>query len=292
MPTKSKSHANMADIYSSLGVFLGDDIAKAISKIAEITDFEMSDAANKPFVKFIEWINSRPAFIDAWRSDPVLERKSYLRLMSGVEAARDGYRAAVYHLERLREMEDQLYAVLAEFNFSKSIPPNGVMAIGNTRRWSFEYQAFVIDYRRALDGIAWGLSTYFKAEQSSFKQFAKVLPKYHPSAASAELASACARHMEHFAFVIGTERGRSIRDRIAHRESVQAGCINVGSFGFRIVGGGEDLGISDFNDRRRLADVLEDRLLALHACLADLLKTFQDAVAAHEASTIGSSASN
>jgi len=292
MPTKSKSNAAMADIYTSLGVFLGDDIAKAISKIAEIADFEMSDAANEPFVKFIEWINSRPAFIDAWRSDPVLERKSYLRLMSGVEAARDGYRAAVYHLERLREMEDQLYTVLADFDFSKSIPSNSVMAIGNTRQWSFEYQAFVIDYRRALDGLAWGLSTYFKAEQSSFKQFAKTLPKYHPAAVSHALASACARHMEHFAFVIGTERGRSVRDRIAHRESVQAGCINVGAFGFRIVGGGEDLGISDFNDRRRLADVLEARLLTLHACLADQLKTLQDAVAAHEAGTIGSNASN
>lgn len=282
----------MADIYTSLAVFLGDDVAKAISQIAEIADFEMSDAANEPFVKFTEWINSRPGFIDAWRSDPVLERKFYMRLMSGVEAARDGYRAAVYHLERLREMEDQLYAVLAEFDFSNSIPPNSVMAIGNTRRWSFEYQAFVIDYRRALDGLAWGLSTYFKVEQSSFKQFAKTLPKYRPAVVSVALASACARHMEHFAFVIGTERGRSVRDRIAHRESVQAGCINVGAFGFRIVGGGEDLGISDFNDRRRLADVLEARLLTLHVCLADQLKTLQDAVTAHEADTIGSNASD
>ncbi len=280
----------MADIYATLSVFLCDEIATATSKIAEIADFEMSDAANEPFVKFIEWINSRPAFIAAWRSDPVLERKFYLRMMSGVEAARDGYRAAVYHLERLREMEDQLHTILAGFDFAKSVPPNGVAAIGNTRRWSFEYQAFVLDYRRALDGLAWGLSTYFKTDQSSFKQFAKTLPKLHPAVVARELAKACARHMEYFGFVIGTERGRSVRDRIAHRESVQAGCINVGALGFRIVGGGEDLGISDFNDQRRLANVLESRLLALHACFADQLTTFQEAVTAYEAETFGSNA--
>ena len=288
MTTKSKPHAEMADLYTSLRTFLGEDMAAAISKIAEVADFEMSDAANQPFVKFIEWINLRPAFIAAWRNDPVLERKHYLRFMSGLEAARDGYRAAVYHLERLRAMEDQLHAVLAQFDFAKSAPLGSVSAIGNTRRWSFEYQAFVLAYRRALDGLAWGLSTYFKAEQSSFKHFAKTLLKHHPTPVGCALAEACARHMEHFDFVIGTERGRSVRDRIAHRESIQAGCINVGAFGFRIVGGGEGLGISDFNDRRRLADVLENRLLALHACLADLLSTFREAVTAYEAGAVGS----
>ncbi|WP_189622179.1 hypothetical protein [Novosphingobium colocasiae] len=276
----------MADLFASLGAFLGKDIAVAISEIAETADFEMSDAANEPFVKFIEWINPRPAFIAAWRSDPALERKHYLRFMSGLEAARDGYRAAVYHLERLRGMEDQLHAILAKFDFAKSVPPGSVAAIGNARRWSFEYQAFVLAYRRALDSVAWGLSTYFKAEQSSFKQFAKNLAKHHPAPVACVLARACARHIEHFDFVIGTERGRSVRDRIAHRESIQAGYINVGAFGFRIVGGGERLGISDFNDRQRLADVLENRLQVLHACLADILDTFREAVTAYEAEVI------
>lgn len=292
MVTKSKPHFDMIDFYESLRRFVGDDIGTAISEIAEVADFEMSDAANKPFVKFIEWVNLRPAFIAAWRSDPAQERKHYLRFMSGLEAARDGYRAAVYHLERLRVMEDQLYAVLSKFDFAKSVPSGSVAAIGNTRRWSFEYQAFVLAYRRALDGLAWGLSTYFKADQSSFKQFAKTLPKYHPASVARALAEACARHMGRFEFVIGTERGRSVRDRIAHRESVQAGCINVGAFGFRVVGGGEGLGIANFNDSRRLSNVLEDRLLALHTCFVDLLNTFRAAVTAYEAKQVDSPASH
>lgn len=271
-----------------LRAFLGDDIATAISEIAEVADFEMSDVENVPFVKFTEWINPRPDFIAAWRSDPALERKHYWRFMSGLEAARDAYRAARYHLERLRGMENELHAILARFDFSSSLPPGRVAAIGNTRRWSFEYQAYVLAYRRALDSLSWGLSTYFKVDQSSFKQFAKKLPKYHPSTVARPLAETCSRHMEHFDFVIGTERGRSVRDRIAHRESVPAGCINVGAFGFRIVGGGENLGISDFDDRRRLADVLEDRLRALHVCIADILVTFQEAVTTYETDTIAS----
>lgn len=283
MPTKSKSPSEMTEMYAVLRFFLGSDISDAISEIAEVADFDMSDAANKPFVNFIEWINTRPEFIVYWRSDPVTERRHYLRFMSGLEAARDGYRAAVYHLERLRTMEDQVHAILAKFDFAKSVPPGSVAGIGNPRRWAFEYQAYVLAYRRALDGLSWGLSTYFKAEQSSFKQFAKTLSKHHPAPVGRALAEACNRHLEHFDFVIGTERGQSVRDRIAHRESVQAGYINVGPFGFRIVGGGENLGFPDFNDTRRLADVLENRLLALHTCLSDLLRIFREAVTAYDA---------
>jgi hypothetical protein len=262
--------------------FLGDAIADAIAEIAEVADFEMSEAENAPFVQFIQWINPRPAFIATWRNDPTLERRHYLRFMSGLESARDAYRGALYHLERLREMENRLHEVLSKYDFSKSVPPEGVAAIGNTRRWAYEYQAFVLAYRRALDGMAWGLSTYFKVDQSSFKQFATTLSKQHPAPVAEALAAACARHLQYFDFVIGTERGRSVRDRIAHRESIQAGCINVGAFGFRIIGGGENLGIEDFNDRRRLADVLQGRLEALHSCLADLLLTFRESVTDYE----------
>ncbi|WP_077145898.1 hypothetical protein [Sphingopyxis sp. KK2] len=267
----------------TLRLLLGDDISTAIEEIASVADFEMSAAYNRPFVEFIAWVNTRPEFIALWRSDPATEQRRYVRFMTGLEASRDALRACVYHLGRIQEIEDALHLILARFDFSKSVHPNSVAGIGNTRRWAFEYQAFVLAYRRALDSLTWGISTYLKVDQSSFRQFAKALPKYHPAPVATALSAACARHIDQFSFVIGTERGTSTRDKIAHRESIQAGFINIGSFGHRMAGGGEDLRIADRGDERRLAEILQTRLNALHECIADILETFRLAVAAHEA---------
>jgi len=263
---------------------LGDEIASAMVEVDAIAGFDLPDADNEMFADFIRWLNPRPDFIAHWRSDPVLERKHYGRFMQGLEACRGGYAASLYHLGRLEEIEDGLHEILSRFDFTRTFPPGSSAAFGNTRRWDFEYQAFVLAYRRSLDGLAWGLSTYFKAEQSSFRQFAKALPKYHPASVATPLAAACARHMENFAFVMGAERGLSVRDRIAHREAVQAGTINVGAYGHRIIGGGENLGLADFADRQRLSEALRNRLHALRDCIGDLLQAFREVVSAHESS--------
>jgi len=264
--------------YSLTRIMLGDKISAAAAEIAAIADFDIPVSARIPFVEFTHWINQRPSFIAEWRNDPALEAKHYMRFMQGVEACRAGYAASTYHLDRLASIEDAVHAVWDQCDCSKSIRRGTVVSIGPTRRWDFEYQAFVLAYRRALDGLAWGLSTYFKVDQSSFSRLAKHLPGYHPKAVADALTAICAEHIGKFNFVIGTERGRSVRDRIAHREAVQAGAINLTARGHRILGGGENLGIPDLSDHRRLSEVLEQRLTDLQTFIAAILESFRAAV--------------
>ena len=259
----------------------GDAIADAGAEIERVAGFALAPEETAPFAEFIGWLNLRPRFIADWRCDPERELRFYGRFTQGLDACRQGYVAAAYHLGRLREIESAVQAILDRYDFS-TLPRGSTAAFGNTARWDFEYQAFVLAYRRSLDGLAWGLSTYFKSEISSFRQFAKVLPKLHPRAVAAALGGACDRHIDSFAFVMGSARGQSVRDRISHREAVQAGVINVGAFGHRIVGGGEGLGLGGMHDRRGLGETLQTRLRALHDAVADILTTFRAAVNSHE----------
>ena len=146
------------------------------------------------------------------------------------------------------------------------------------RQLDFEYHAFVIAYRRCLDYLAWGLSTYFKERQNSYRGFGKALASAHPRTVAAALKVVYDRHSQKFEFVMGDERGKSLRDRISHNQFVQAATINVGTNGHRFVGGGENLRLSDPTDNRSLSEILNGRAADLHTCISDFLTTFRIAV--------------
>lgn len=86
------------------------------------------------------------------------------------------------------------------------------------------------------------------------------------------------RHSQKFEFVMGDERGKSLRDRISHNEFVQAAVINVRADGYRFIGGGERLRLADPNDNRSLSEILNARTSDLHTCISDFLSTFRTAV--------------
>lgn len=103
-----------------------------------------------------------------------------------------------------------------------------------------------------------------------------------PSVANA-LKQVYDRHSEKFDFVMGDERGKSVRDRIGHSEFVSAAVINVRTDGYWFVGGGERLRLADPSDKRMLSEILKGRALDLHECITDFLSTFRTAVVAYEA---------
>ena len=275
---------NQDDVMDAiLRLWLGDDYANADKAIREVAGYRVPSAEDQPFVDFIRWINSRPAFIVEWRNDPELEAKSYLRFMNGIASSRDGYAAASYHAARLREIELAVRGILETYDFGKTFAKGTTATIGSLERCNFEYQAFVMAYRRSLDHFAWGLSTYFKQQQTSFRKFSEQLSdKYHPQSVAKALALVCDNNAASFKFVMDKERGVSVRDRLAHKEAVQAGTINVGSFGHQIIGGGENLGLRSFDEIPKLADVVDNRLLNLRTFFAEALGSFRGAVNQHE----------
>ncbi len=279
MSTTAADSEQQRQLYAEFKRLLGPVIGGAIEEIAAVADFDLSNEARRPFVDFVHWINARPKFIAQWRADPTSEKRDYLRFMTVTDGVQSAYAAACYHLGRLTQIESAVNAVLSRYDFTKELPPNSVAAIGRMRQLDFEYHSFVIACRRCLDYLAFGLSTYFQERQSSYKRFGeKTLVSAHPRSVATALKEVYDRHCQKFEFVMGDERGRSLRDRIGHNEFVQAATINVDANGYRFVGGGENLRLSDPTDNRPLSEILNGRAAGLHTCISDFLTTFRTVV--------------
>jgi hypothetical protein len=268
--------------FAMLKPLIGAELAGASEEIATVAGFELSEAAAQPFVEFVRWINTRPRFIAEWRADPEAEARDYIRFMTVAGDARSAYAGMCYHLRHLKQIEADVNAVLSRYDFAKVVPPASVAAFGQMHQLDFEYQAFVLAYRRCLDYLSWGISTYFKVKQNSYSKLKKTLDAAHPASVAQAVLAVYDRHRPRFDFVMGTARGQSVRDRISHFEFVQAGTINVGLFGHRVVGGGERLHLANPDDGQSLSEILEQRAADLHACITNLLETFRNAVIQHE----------
>lgn len=278
METDPANSEHQRDHYNKMRPILGDEITDSSIEIYDCAGFEISIEASRPFEDFVRWINTRPQFISEWRSDIKKEQTLYPKFMTVTDGVRSAYAAVCYHLMRIKKIEVSIDNILSRYDFSSRFNQGQVAAFGNMRQLDFEYHAFVIAYRRCLDYLSCGISTYFKQSQSSYNRFKKTLERGQPRSVAEALIAVYEKHIEKFAFVIGTERGKSLRDRIGHSEFVQAATINVGSDGHRFVGGGENLRISDPNDNRRLSEILDDKAFGLHRCISDFLYSFRDAV--------------
>lgn len=122
MKTEAADPETQRKLYAGFPSPFGVALRDAFGEIAAIANFELSGEASKPFVEFVQWINTRPAFIAHWRSDPVSERREYLRFMTVSDGARSAYAAACYHLGRLKEIEASVDAVLERYNVASQTP--------------------------------------------------------------------------------------------------------------------------------------------------------------------------
>lgn len=274
---------------NQLRPYLGDNVVDTMQSINAISGHEMPFGNRSPFVAFRTWINTRPHFIDQWRENPDDEIRKYLRFANGVEHCERAMSECYYRLDLIKEMDTRLREVLAASNISNHIPPGSTMALGNTAKIDFEYRPFVLAYRRALDYLTYGISTYFNESQDSFNRFTKNILKSHPAAVSAALEPVLKTYLPLFSFVIGDEKGRSTRDIIAHKAALDSGSINIMNNGFSLFGGGENLGVNkergdDFRNPPHLPDVLSRRMIDLQHCVTDILACLQGSIIDYEKS--------
>ncbi len=104
---------------------------------------------------------------------------------------------------------------------------DSVLGGGNTFRFDFEYQAFVMGARTTLDYLAQTVAAYFGFRPDSFNGFPKVLRKAKPLDASAELADAVAPLHDSLQHFLSDGSVKSVRDRITHYDFVRAGVLNI-----------------------------------------------------------------
>lgn len=250
------------------------EVVRCMNAIRATADYDIPESKAACFLRFHAFITSpQPKYITAWRDDPSLEKRWYHSHVNGVLGdVRGALAAAHYHAGRLGALETSVAAILDTSSVREPLA-NATVAIGSTRKLDFEYQAFVLAYRRCLDYLALALACYFKIEASSFRTFPKSIAKTRMPKVAAALTQAHMRHVTPLAFVLAEGR-KSVRHRIAHYEFVSAGCINLSARGFVLAGGGEEFSARAKTIGTALTDALSARLSCLHACIDDMIDSF------------------
>ena len=258
--------------------FKNPEMQSIYGVVNSIAGFDLSASDKQSFLYFHNYLtNPQPEFINNWRADPKQE-KWYLKFANGVLGDVQGSLACVlYHHGRLKNIESTIIESIEKYNY-REVLGNGCMALGNTRIWDFEYQAFILAYRRCLDYLAKSLTAYFKNDFHSFRTLNDFLEKHSSNEVATSLIPIHAKYCPLFKFVLSEGNRKSVRDKISHYEYVPAGCINLSSRGFMFVGGGENLGFDPNSNAFNLSDILDNHVVNLKNCIREMIYQYVDSI--------------
>ena len=158
----------------------------------------------------------------------------------------------------------------------------------HTPKWDFEYQAFVLATRSALDYLRRALSAYFQDKSHSYNSWPKALRAAKPKTLADVLLAVYEAQREGLVYLKQNEAGISLRDQIAHHGHVSPATINLTAKGLFLVGGGEDLAFNREIPIRSLQSIIRSRadllLDAVNAFLVAFISevTKLDRTAAHD----------
>ena len=253
--------------------FFSPEIQGCLSVVESIAGYKLSAADRQPFLYFHSYLtNPQPEFINNWRSDPTLE-KWYHRFVNGfLGDVQNTFACVFYHHERLKAIETAVIENIEKFDYRRVLG-NSTIGLGNTLVWDFEYQAFILAYRRCLDYLARAICTYFKNDFHSFRRLGDFLTKQRPESITVPLISLHDKYCPMFDFVLSEGNRKSLRDKISHYEYVPVGTINLSQRGFVLVGGGAELGITG---TVMLSEVLDNQVANLKACVREMIYCFVD----------------
>jgi hypothetical protein len=262
---------------------MNPEVVACIQDAQEVLAFGLPESERTSFLLFHDFItNPQPRFITEWRAS-LREERWYHALLNGLNwATRNAYSCVIYYCQRLSDLESEVMDKISKRNYASALG-NSIVGIGNTHVWDFEYQAFIFAYRRCLDYMTRGLAAFFKSDFHSFNSLPKSLKKLKPQGVADALAEVHKKHCANFAFVMSADGKRSVRDKIAHYEWVQAGTINLTRHGFIMIGGGEALPPTTEHNTARLTEALALRVKMLKACIDEMLTVFVTEARAWEA---------
>ncbi|WP_283745584.1 hypothetical protein [Sideroxydans sp. CL21] len=269
------------DIFKNMTAsFFNPEIQGCLSAVQSITGYQLSAVDRQPFLYFHNYLtNPEPEFVSAWRADPALETW-YHKFSNGVLMDLQNTLACVsYHYERLVAIETEVIESIEKFDYRKVLG-NSTIALGNTLVWDFEYQAFILAYRRCLDYLARAICTYFKNDFHSFRRLGTYLKKLKPESIAKPLIVLHEKYRPMFEFVLSEGDRKSLRDQISHYGYVQAGTINLSQRGFMLAGGGEELGFSHASGAIALSEVLNRHMANLKSCVREMVYQYVDAIRA------------
>lgn len=269
----------MDDVFEQMfNSFFSPEIQGCLSVVESVAGYKLSAADRQPFLYFYNYLtNPQPDFITEWRGDPALE-KWYHRFTNGILGdVQNTFACVLYHHDRLAAIERKVMEGIEQYNYRQALG-NSTIGLGNTLIWDFEYQAFILAFRRCLDYLARAISTYFKNDFHSFRRLGSFLEKQNKPLLTNHLIELHKNYSVEFDFVLSEGNRKSIRDKISHYEYVPVGCINLSQRGFMLAGGGEDLGIGGKNGSALLSEVIQGHVTNLRGCVRDIIGAYVDGI--------------
>jgi hypothetical protein len=246
----------------------------------EVAGFCLSEAEEQPFEIFHNYIFYDGAIL-TWKAEKKNELW-YQILMDGIlGSVYSSFACVRYHENRAKNIENGVYDCFERSGVKEQMG-NIFSGGGNTFALDFEYQAYILAYRRCLDYLSRALAAYFKNKHNSFRRLPKLLEKVKPYSVSSALSEVISSHLKNFEFVLSDKNESSLRDRIAHYEFVRAGILNFSARGVFFTAGGE--GLPGADNPLPLHEILSSRSNNLFLCISQLLSVFVAEVKSYESS--------
>ncbi|KIX22448.1 hypothetical protein SY27_00935 [Flavobacterium sp. 316] len=226
--------------------------------IESVLGYKLSAIDKQPFLFFHNFItNPQPEFISNWRNDSKREiwyHKFTNRILGDVQNA---FPCVLYHFDKLVDLENSLLSGVEKYNYRKIISQNSGMGGGNTLIFDFEYQAYILAFRRCLDYLARAICSYFMQDYNSFRTLGEFLKKINRPIVAEPLITLHEKYSQNFDFVLSDGERKSVRDIISHYEFVSVGTINLSKRGIVIAGGGKNEFIIYGEGNMLLSEVLQ-----------------------------------
>jgi len=197
----------------------------------QITGFRAPEYLEKKFREIREdlFIVFDPFVGDGYHDN---ELGRFLELINAIE---NGLYASLYHLQSVEQMEMAIKDIAIAIFREIPVPDNrtGSIGGGDTRQLDYEYQAFHFALRRTLEYLAQLVAYTFGIKIGSFRELAKKVQNRDPTKLSLRVVDCHKVIMQDCTDLIGPRsNGRqTIRDQIAHYDSVDFGCLNVAWYG-------------------------------------------------------------
>lgn len=247
--------------------------------IESVLGYKLSAIDKQPFLFFHNFItNPQPEFISNWRNDSKREiwyHKFTNRILGDVQNA---FPCVLYHFDKLVDLENSLLSGVEKYNYRKIISQNSGMGGGNTLIFDFEYQAYILAFRRCLDYLARAICSYFMQDYNSFRTLGEFLKKINRPIVAEPLITLHEKYSQNFDFVLSDGERKSVRDIISHYEFVSVGTINLSKRGIVIAGGGKNEFIIYGEGNMLLSEVLQKQVSDLRLCIREFIYTYVDSI--------------
>ena len=247
--------------------------------IESVLGYKLSAIDKQPFLFFHNFItNPQPEFISNWRNDSKREiwyHKFTNRILGDVQNA---FPCVLYHFDKLVDLENSLLSGVEKYNYREIISQNSGMGGGNTLIFDFEYQAYILAFRRCLDYLARAICSYFMQDYNSFRTLGEFLKKINRPIVAEPLIKLHEKYSQNFDFVLSDGERKSVRDIISHYEFVSVGTINLSKRGIVIAGGGKNEFIIYGEGNMLLSEVLQKQVSDLRLCIREFIYTYVDSI--------------